>query len=64
MKNKKRILVISLVAIFVLVAVFGGIEVYKYNTLAYRIGIARTDDGRLEHPTFTYGVKAGRAMVT
>lgn len=58
MKNKKRIIIVSLVIVLLLVAVFGGLEVYKYNTLGYRIGIARTDDGRLEHPTFTYGINS------
>lgn len=58
MKNKKRILVISLVAIFVLVAVFGGIEVYKYNTMKYRLLISRSSDNRIEQPGLTYGANS------
>ena len=62
MKNKKRILVISLVAIFVLVAVFGGIEVYKYNTMKYRLLISRSSDNRIEQPGLTYGANSNFGM--
>jgi len=58
MKNKKRILVISLVAVFVLVAVFGGIEVYKYNTMKYRLLISRSSDNRIEQPGLTCGANS------
>lgn len=58
MKNKKRILVISLVAVFVLVAVFGGIEIYKYNTMTYRLLISHSPDNRIEQPGLTCGANS------
>ncbi len=54
MKKKKRVFFIVLAAVLLLLVVFGGIELYKYNTLCYRVGIARTDDGRLAHPTLSW----------
>lgn len=58
MKKKKRVFFIVLAAALLLLMVFGGIELYKYNTLCYRIGIARTDDGRLAHPTLIYSANS------
>lgn len=58
MKKKKRVFFIVLAAVLLLFMVFGGIELYKYNTLCYRIGIARSTDGRVAHPVLTYGANS------
>lgn len=58
MKKRKVIIIVSVVLVCCLILVFGGIEIYKYNTLCYRIGIARTDDGRSAHPTLTWGANS------
>ncbi len=54
MKKKKRVFFIVLAAVLLLFMVFGGIELYKYNTLCYRVGIARSTDGRIAHPVLSW----------
>lgn len=58
MKKKKRVIFIVLTAMLLVFMVFGGIELYKYNTLCYRIGIARSTDGRVARPMLTYGANS------
>lgn len=58
MKKKKRVIFVVLAAVLLILMVFGGIEIYKYNTMCYRVGIARTDDGRSAHPTLTWGANS------
>lgn len=58
MKNKKRLLIIGLAAVLLLLIIFGGIEIYKYNTMVYRIGIAKSADRRIEQPALTYGANS------
>lgn len=40
MKKRKKGIVLGLVAAFLLLLVFGGVELYRYNTLSYKIGSA------------------------
>lgn len=54
MKNKKKVIIVSVAIVVCLLLVFGGIEIYKYNTMAYRVGIARSGDGRLADPVITW----------
>ncbi|MBR6537065.1 MAG: hypothetical protein IKT67_07665 [Lachnospiraceae bacterium] len=58
MKNKKRVLIISFAIVFLLVAVFGGIEIYKYNTMRYRLLISESPGNRIVHPGLTYGANS------
>lgn len=58
MKNKKRVVFIVLAVALLLVAIFGGIEIYKYNTMVYRIGIAGNAGGRVEMPVMTSGANS------
>lgn len=58
MKKKKSIFLVVLAAVLLILMVFGGIEIYKYNTMRYRIGIARTDDGRSANPILTWGANS------
>lgn len=58
MKMKKRVIFVALAAVLLVLMVFGGIEIYKYNTLCYRIGIARTNDGRIAHPVLITGANS------
>lgn len=37
MKMKKRVIFVALAAVLLVLMVFGGIEIYKYNTLCYRM---------------------------
>ena len=54
MKNKKKVIIVGVAIVVCLLLVFGGIEIYKYNTMAYRVGIARSGDGRLADPVITW----------
>ncbi len=54
MKNKKRGIIVGVAVVVCLLLVLGGIEIYKYNTMAYRVGIARSGDGRLADPVITW----------
>ena len=58
MKNKKRVVFIVLAVALLLVAIFGGIEIYKYNTMVYRIGIAGSAGGRVEMPVMTFSANS------
>lgn len=54
MKNKKKAIIVGVAIVVCLLLVLGGIEIYKYNTMAYRVGIARSSDGRLADPVITW----------
>lgn len=54
MKNKKKVIIVGVAIVVCLLLVFGVIEIYKYNTMAYRVGIARSGDGRLADPVITW----------
>lgn len=57
MKKKKTRLVVVLAIVSILV-ILGGREIYKYNTLAYRLGIAKSTSGKTEHPGLTFGANS------
>jgi len=57
MKNKKKAIIVGVAIVVCLLLVLGGIEIYKYNTMTYRVGIARTSDGRLADPVITWGAR-------
>ncbi len=44
--------------VLLLILVFGGIEIYKYNTMLYRVGIARSTSGRIEQPILSWGANS------
>lgn len=56
--KKKKVCFIILAVMLLLVAIFGGIELYKYNTMVYRIGIAGGAGGRIEQPALTSGANS------
>ncbi len=58
MKNKKKVVIIGIAIVVCLLLVLGGLEIYKYNTMAYRVGIARTSDGSLADPVITWGARS------
>lgn len=58
MKKRKVIIIVSVALVCCLILVFGGIEIYKYNTMRYRVGIVRTDDGRSAHPILTWSANS------
>lgn len=58
MKNKKRVLIVVLAVVVLLVAIFGGIEIYKYNTMRYRLLISESPGNRIVHPGLTYGANS------
>lgn len=58
MKNKKRALIVVLEVVLLLVIVLGGIEIYKFNTLRYRLLISESSDNRIVHPGLTYGANS------
>ena len=58
MKNKKRLLIIGSAAVLLILIIFGGIQIYKYNTMIYRIGIGKRADKRVETPFLTYGANS------
>ncbi len=57
MKNKKKVIIVGVAIVVCLLLVFGGVEIYKYNTMTYRVGIARSGDGRLADPVITWGAR-------
>lgn len=57
MKNKKKVIIVGVAIVVCLLLVFGGIEIYKYNTMTYRVGIARSRDGRLADPVIIWGAR-------
>lgn len=54
MKKRKKGIVLGLVAVFLLLLVFGGVELYRYNTLSYYIGVSTRADGKVTFPALTY----------
>ena len=54
MKNKKKVMIVSVAIVVGLLLVFGGIEIYKYNTMAYRVIVGGTTDGRIKEPKITW----------
>lgn len=58
MKNKKRVVFIVLAVVLLLLMVLGGIEIYKYNTMRYRLLISESPDNRIVHPGLTYGANS------
>lgn len=58
MKKRKVLIIVGIVLVCCLILVFGGREIYKYNTMSYRVGIARTDDGRLAQPVITWSANS------
>ena len=44
MKNKKKVIIVGVAVVVCLLLVFGGIEIYKYNTMTYLVGIAMSGD--------------------
>ncbi|MBQ9767545.1 MAG: hypothetical protein IJW37_05550 [Lachnospiraceae bacterium] len=58
MKKRKVLIIVGIVLVCCLILVFGEREIYKYNTMSYRVGIARTDDGRLAQPVITWSANS------
>ncbi|MBR6536563.1 MAG: hypothetical protein IKT67_05130 [Lachnospiraceae bacterium] len=58
MKNKKKVIIVGVAIVVCLLLIFGGIEIYKYNTMAYRVGIAKSGDGRLADPVITWSARS------
>ncbi len=58
MKNKKWVIITTFVIALLLVMFFGGIEIYKYNTLRYRLLMSESTDNRIVHPGLTYGANS------
>ncbi len=58
MKNKKRVVFIVLAVVLLIVMVFGGVEIYKYNTMRYRLLISESPDNRIVHPGLSYGANS------
>lgn len=58
MKQRKVQIVVGIVLVCCLILIFGGREIYKYNTMSYRVGIARTDDGRLAQPVIIWSANS------
>jgi len=54
MKNKKKVIIVGVAIVVCLLLVFGGIEIYKYNTMAYRVIVGGTTDGRIREPKITW----------
>lgn len=54
MKKKKGLLIAGLSAVLLLIMIFGGLEIYKYNTMLYRVVIGGTTDGKIAQPAMTW----------
>lgn len=54
MKKRKKEIVLSLITVFLLLLVFGGVELYRYNTLSYYVGVCTRADGKVAFPALTY----------
>lgn len=56
--RRKKIILGVLLAVLSLLVILGGREIYKYNTMVYRIGISKSPDNRIQHPALTYGANS------